>query len=109
MENIKITNPCKMWWAGRKEIEPYMVPVAEDLDNHFGENHPYDNERVQLYNRAYEDVHKIIEYKDAINNIELIITSPVMSDKEKLGRIHNILIKNRLMELDKFKVTDEEK
>ena len=56
-ENVPIT-PRKMWWSGDIRVEPFMEPVSEAIERHLT---PGSDEATDVYNRAYEAVHKAIK------------------------------------------------
>lgn len=47
------------WWAGSKDVEPYMPPIAASLNRHLGRGPGW----ADIYNRAYEAVHKALHDK----------------------------------------------
>ena len=54
VETIEIKNPPNSWNPGHKDVEPFMIPVAEALNKHL----PRGDARTEIYNRAYEAVCK---------------------------------------------------
>ncbi len=52
----EIKNPPKRWWPGESRVEPYMKDIDKALDRSGLTGQP----RIDVYNRAYEAVHKAI-------------------------------------------------
>jgi len=65
MNNITIiTNPAKSWWPGDRRVDPYMKPVVEVLDKHFGTKLPHNKDWINIYNTAYEAVYNAIKDRE---------------------------------------------
>lgn len=77
MEPTNIVTTPKMWYPGDARVEPFMVPVNDELHRH---NLPRDV-RVSVYNRAYEAVEAAIN-KYAITREE--IEAPLRAEIERL-------------------------
>lgn len=66
MSNDKViqVTPLKSWWKGDTRVEPYMSKVNEAIERS-GKKLTQD-ERTDIYNRAYEAVYKAIKDRDKI-------------------------------------------
>lgn len=59
-EPTRIENPPKRWWEGDPRVEPFMIPVKDELHKHGLER----SVRASIYNRAYEAVYAAIKKFD---------------------------------------------
>jgi len=69
MDSKEIVNPPKSWWSGDERVEPFMYNVNTALNRVglTGAKH------TDVYNRAYEAVHKAIKhYADGTPLEELV-------------------------------------
>ena len=62
MKKAKTVNPMPMWWSGDPRVEPFMREVDKALDR--SGKKLENNERTDIYNRAYEAVYAAIEKYD---------------------------------------------
>ena len=68
MKKMAVENPPKTWWTGSRRVEPYMREVAEAISRHL----PKGEAHTDIYNRAYEAVHKALTERQSIPKERLL-------------------------------------
>ena len=61
MKTIQIKNPCKIWWKGSPQIEPFMEPIISVIAKYHTPSSP---EFTDIYNAVYKMAYNIIKEHD---------------------------------------------